>query len=415
MRILRRILIGWLWHTWRYRVTRAGKLTLAAFFCAWAPALPTIDLGYVHLIMALGSLFVMSLGYILVFRPRVAVHAEFPEEVVAEEPFLARLTLENLSRRSAYDVALGFWGLPSAIRQTGPEEVVSRLRPGERVTVQVEFCARRRGYCELPVARVFTLFPFHLFRRTAGTCPLRPVLVLPRVAPIEELDQPGTSPSPSEEVPILTRSGESTEYLGSRDYQPGDPTRRLDFRAMARKLSPVIREYEEERDPRVALVLDTFVPSRWRGRWKRLAELEAAISLAASIVEALSEKGSQIRFFAAGPELYVPTQQVWDGFHREILAALACAGPCRTNPFRALGADVAEHLADQSLVFFVLLDWDGAREELVSDAIERGCRSKVIIVRSGPTSSPFRPAEEWAGQVNLMTPESLRHGAIVFQ
>jgi len=267
----------------------------------------------------------------------------------------------------------------------------------------------------MPVARAFTLFPFHLFRRTVGTCRLRPVLVLPRVTPIEEFEQLGTSPSPSEEVPVLTRSGESTEYLGSRDYQPGDSTRRLDFRAMARRLSPVIREYEEEQDPRIALVLDTHIPSRWRRRWKRLAELEGAISLAASIVEALSEKGSQIRLFAAGPELYVPAQQVWDGFHSEILETLACAGPCRLSPFHELESDIAEHLANQSLVFFVLLDWDRAREELVSHAVEYGCRPKVIVVRGGPTSSPFRPAEDWAGHVNLMPPESLRHGAIALQ
>jgi uncharacterized protein (DUF58 family) len=277
------------------------------------------------------------------------------------------------------------------------------------VTVRVELCALRRGYYELPDVRAFTLFPFHLFRRTAGLCRVPPILVLPHRATVEDLDLSVGSPEPSEECAVA-RAGYSTEYMSSRDYHPGDPTRRLDFRAMARRGRPVIREYQDEQDCHVAVVLDTFVSGRWKSRKKGLAALEAAISLSASIVDALPRGRAAIRAFANGPELHGGRADERRAFHGEILEILACTRPCRVMPFRALGSEMADILPSLTTVFFVLLDWDEAREDLVLRVAEAGVQTRVFVVRDGPTSAPFNSAGECAGPITVIDPGSLREG-----
>ena len=62
-------------------------------------------------------------------------------------------------------------------------------------------------------------------------------------------------------IALTSHIGESPEYIGNRDYRPGDSLRRIDPRAWARLATPIVREYSEEYYCRIALVLDTYVPT----------------------------------------------------------------------------------------------------------------------------------------------------------
>src|SRR6202008_1442681 len=93
--------------------------------------------------------------------------------------------------------------------------------------------------------------------------------------PVSRRYQPGG-------VMMSSGLGHSPEYVGNREYTPGEPARRLDFKAWARTGKPVVREYQEEYYSRIALVLDTFVPGRFR-RGQEHPQFEAAVSLTAAI------------------------------------------------------------------------------------------------------------------------------------
>lgn len=53
------------------------------------------------------------------------------------------------------------------------------------------------------------------------------------------------------------RRGEGTDFRQLRDYREGDSLRTIDWKATARQLKPISREYQEERDQQVVFLLDT--------------------------------------------------------------------------------------------------------------------------------------------------------------
>ena len=54
----------------------------------------------------------------------------------------------------------------------------------------------------------------------------------------------------------VRRRGEGTEFQQLREYRQGDPQRAVDWKATARTARLISREYEEEKDQRVLLVID---------------------------------------------------------------------------------------------------------------------------------------------------------------
>ena len=101
--------------------------------------------------------------------------------------------------------------------------------------------------------------------------------------------------------------GDSREYYGSREYQQGVPVRRWDYSAWARFAKPYVREYEDRLQANAAVLVDLSIDtsSRQRSGWQRADRLddiqedgEAAISVAAAVVEMLLARGWRIQLFA---------------------------------------------------------------------------------------------------------------------
>jgi uncharacterized protein (DUF58 family) len=227
------------------------------------------------------------------------------------------------------------------------------------------------------------------------------LLVLPHFHPIAGLDVPiGTRYQPGG-VALTSNVGESPEYIGNREYVPGDSARRIDHRSWARLATPVVREYQEEYYCRVALVLDTFVPPRRRPGREGFPDLEAAISLSASVADILSRGEYLIDLFAAGPELYVFRAGRHTAHLENILEIVACVEACRSNPFRTLAPALADELGNISTVIGVFLDWDASRRQLARTAVEVGCSVKIVIVRDGDTTEPIEFDEGSIVQLNI--------------
>jgi uncharacterized protein (DUF58 family) len=206
--------------------------------------------------------------------------------------------------------------------------------------------------------------------------------------------------------------GESPEYIGNREYRPGDSQRRVDFKSWARLGRPVIREYQEEYYCRVALILDTHVTG-WRRRPRAgFPELEAAVSLSAAVADALSRGEYIIDIFAAGPELYVFRAGRHTAHFENVLEILACVDECRRNPFEVVTPALADELGNISTVICVFLDWDESREELLQIALDSGCSAKVLVVRDSATTRALSHAESLGVAVSQLSPHDLAAGGV---
>ncbi len=133
----------------------------------------------------------------------------------------------------------------------------------ERVVRHLTIDARRRG--------VFTFGPVRLtvsdlFERGTNTedreLPAR-LLVRPRTVPVRTLE-PARAPLGTSRSRASLFSDPS-RFAGVRAYQPGDPLRRIHWRAMARIGEPVSRRYEpvNERHVLIAVDLQTVPGPHW--------------------------------------------------------------------------------------------------------------------------------------------------------
>jgi uncharacterized protein (DUF58 family) len=340
------------------------------------------------------------------------VKGSFPRKASAGRTLRARFSVRNRSRLPVYDLGAGYLNLPASLEPVDLDRTLPRIGAGETEDLTVGIHPARRGMYPLPPLRAFTTFPFNMLRCDRRVSGLGSLLVLPSFHPLLSIDIPVGRRYQPGGIALSSNIGESPEYIGNRDYRPGDSMRHIDFRSWARLARPAVREYQEEYYCRVALILDTFVaPKRRKGR-AGFPELEAAVSLSASVADVLSKGEYIIDIFAAGPDLYVFRAGRNIAHFDNILEILACVDECRENPFETIAPALADELENITSVIYVLLDWDATREQFVRTAVEAGCRTKVLIVREKETSDEFAHAEDWAGQIRALTPQEVGAGGI---
>jgi uncharacterized protein (DUF58 family) len=110
--------------------------------------------------------------------------------------------------------------------------------------------------------------------------------------------------------------GRGVDFLESRNYQPGDDIRNMDWRVTARTGKPHTKVFQEERERPVLVVLDAG-PTLYFGTRKRLKSV-AAGQMAAAVAWAAVRRGDRIGGFLFAP-----------GRHREIRPAGGRRGAMR--------------------------------------------------------------------------------------
>jgi uncharacterized protein (DUF58 family) len=113
----------------------------------------------------------------------------------------------------------------------------------------------RRGLHEFPPLALESRAPFGFFRRkrTLGI-PTR-VLVYPEVRPLRRLDLLDRQLTPQMTNP---RAGIGTEIMGVRPFRSGDSPRHIHWRSVARTGQLISKEFADETQPGLSLVLDLF-------------------------------------------------------------------------------------------------------------------------------------------------------------
>ena len=405
----RSVAYRYLRYLWTYRFTAGGKWVILALLSSAVLGSATIEIPVYQIFCALLILLCADriTGFLL--RPKLEVLGTFPTQAVAGQWVTGRYELVNRGKWPAFDLGLRFLRLPGSFDAVDQETTLGDLASGERRTAMLRLCPQRRGLHSLPPPRAYSTFPFNLTRDGRSQAQPSSVLVLPHFHPLAGLEVPiGTRYQPGG-IALTSNVGESPEYIGNREYVAGDPARRIDHRSWARLARPVVREYQEEYYCRVALVLDTFVPAGRRAGRRGFADLEAAISLSASVADALSRGEYLIDLFAAGPELYVFQAGRHTAHFDNLMEIVACVEACRQNPFETIAPALADELTNISTVIGVLLDWDASRRRLAQTAVEMGCSVKLLVVRD---DEPTEPIDFDDGQVIRLSIDQIVQGGI---
>lgn len=271
---------------------------------------------------------------------------------------------------------------------------------GEPSTLSFTLTAQRRGRYALAAPTLRALDPFGLVAGRAPRPTEHALLVYPRFYALERFDLPHGRRHQPGGIPMSSSTGDAVEFVGTRDYRPGDPVRNLHFRSWARRGAPVVKEFQEEWFCRMALVLDTYSHPHDE------ESFEAAISVAASITDWLARSEYIVDVLAAGPDLYRVSAGRSLAYLENVLDVLACLEPSRAPPFETVAPSVFEELAQLTTVVIVLLDWDPRRAAFLQRIRALGTEVRAIVVRRGPTTTPL--SGDAGEEVEVMSPDDVK-------
>lgn len=419
-------------HQWKERFTPAGRFVLiAGSTTAIAGVFPEAMIGSYTFSAFMAVVFVAWAASAFL-RPRVGVSRTAPPRVVAGSTATMRIDVTNTSRRDLYDLAAFEFRLPEGV-QTDPEpSYIASLPRGASHTFSYQLQANRRGVYQMNGATALSAFPFGLMNGFRFNRQPHRLLVYPAFHKLVRLDLPVGQRYQPGGIVLTSHVGESMEFVGNREYRPGDRLRDLHPRSWARVGFPVVRQFQEEFLTRIAIVVDTHspVPPPWQlprveGQtgWKRFVALmrmtvgdvpeqedrplEAALSLTAAIADHLARQEYVVDLFAAGPDLYHIQAGRSLAYLDNILDILACIERSPKDPFDVIGPKFREELREIATVVVVLMDWDDRRREFVESILRTGSRVKVVIV-----SDRFEPGQMPGpdGPMRCVRPEDVEKG-----
>lgn len=228
---------------------RAASVALVALVLVGAGA--TAQAGWLY-VLAAGVLGIV--GSSLLYRHRltaIEVRRSLPARAVVGDEIRVGLSVTNLSRRSVP---------PFRVEDRFPATGVSaaacdRIGAESRAEIELPRVAERRGVFEAASVSLICGAPFGFMRSTRVVEVSSPAVVVPRWIDLQTFPILEPSSYPSDVLHERARTGAGEEFLGVREYRPGDSPRAVHWRSTARTGHLMVREYEEHPSTRVGIVL----------------------------------------------------------------------------------------------------------------------------------------------------------------
>ncbi|MBL8716588.1 MAG: DUF58 domain-containing protein [Myxococcales bacterium] len=379
--------------TWEERLTPMGRRVLVTLSVLFALSLDTRrNQNFLLLAVALGMLVA---AFVLVPRGRAEARLALvlPTRATAGEPLVVRGRV-RVTEPAAGLLRVAFGQRFDERRLAVEPRELSLAFDGEEreATVQVLVRPVRRGRHALGPLTVRELDPLGLLAgRALAEVPATTVLVGPPVFEWALHDgNSGRRLSPGG-IPFATHTSDAMELVGTREWRAGDRLRNVHYRSFARRGVPVVKEFQEEYFPRIAIVVDTSLPAP-AGPAEREA-FEAALSVGASVAAALARADHVVELLAAGPELYRVSAGRGLGQLDDVLDVLACIEPSDEPALAGVAPAVEAEIAQIGTVIVVLLDLDEARLACLDRLRVLGTEVHAIVVREGPTAVPLVESE----------------------
>lgn len=343
--------------------------------------LATLDTPLFLLCSALLALQLVAGAASFGLRPRLAARVVAPRTTTCGEPFELSVHANNLASLPAFDLSLQLIDEPKRWEVLSPPRSVAELASHE--TIQLEMTARplQRGVLKLPDVRTTSTFPLNLLRVGRTSEVSAQLIVLPSYRPLAKLDLSRLAfKDVGEQLQHVALAGQGGDYFGSREYVPGIPVRRWDYSSWARLGQPVLREFAEPQQPTVAIAVDNCYPvAAWSA--EPIPELEAAISLAAAISEALTVQNFRIALLVWGDQVQDLSSVGFSNQHRIVCESLAAVAPAEQSAIHRLRPKLRDLRLLPRAVILLLNDWNADRAGLCDDLRERGCEVVRIFLR----------------------------------
>jgi uncharacterized protein (DUF58 family) len=256
-----------------------------------------------------------------------------------------------------------------------------RVAPGEATLLRYRLTAAARGLAEFPGTQLRLRSPLRLWTQSRIAGAPRQVRVYPDFAPLARL-----ALLSAEQVSRLVgahlrrRRGEGTDFQQMREYRVGDSLRRIDWKATARARKLVSREYQEERNQQLLLVVDTG--RRMLASEGGLSHFDHALNAALVVAWLGLRQGDAVGLMAAGGAVrWVPPRRGMGALDALLRASYDLQPEAVATDYLALAAELARRQPRRALVMLATNVRDEDSEELLA-AVRLLQRRHLVCVAS---------------------------------
>ena len=247
-------------------------------------------------LVALTAPFVLALvaGLAIAVTPRIGVDFELDEARALEGDELgARIAVQSSTPVDRLELYLK---LPSGIeRAEGRNPVGLHLASGELRELELTLRANRWGGHVLGPVYVRAFDPLGFLAWEARSAEQRELRVYPREEALRRV-LPPREPQLSSGNEVSRRKGEGIEFADIRQWTVGDPLKRVNWRASARRGELWVNESHPERNTDVILFVDAFAEAR-RGNE---GTLDLAARATAVLADAYADRRDRIGLISFG-------------------------------------------------------------------------------------------------------------------
>jgi uncharacterized protein (DUF58 family) len=355
---------------------------LVALLCAWGlsglamlfvglPLLAWQSTGVAIALLALVD------GVALGRRPTPIARRRVPETLALDMERQVLLRIESPGRPQrveVYDLHPGGWaaqGLPRTLMvpRDGAMEFHYTLRPLER------------GDATFTSVQLRLASSLRLWRQTRVTGASQRVRVYPDFAPLARLalfsaDQASRLVG----AHIKRRRGEGTDFHQMREYRVGDSLRQIDWKATSRARKLISREYQDEKNQQLVLLLDTG--RRMLAREDGLAHFDHALNAALVVSYLALRQGDAAGLLSTGEQpRWVPPRRGMAGIDTLLRASYDLQPAPLASDYLAMATELSARQRRRVLVMLVTNVRDEDIEDLLA-AVHLLRRRHLVCVAS---------------------------------
>jgi uncharacterized protein (DUF58 family) len=154
----------------------------------------------------------------------------------------------------------------------------------------------------------------------------------------------------------VRRRGEGTEFHQLREYRQGDPQRAIDWKATARTARLIAREYEEERDQRVLLVVDCGrrMAAKDDDRDDPLSHFDHTLNAALLLAHVALRQGDAVGMLTmGGAQRYLEPRKSVAAVHAMLNQVYDLEPTLAVPDYHAAAVEVLRHMRRRTLVILL--------------------------------------------------------------
>lgn len=389
---LARWVVEGLWPNQQLRWTREGAL----YMIVWGGLLVVGIYQQVNLILLVAGLaagpVVASVFVSAAMLRRLRVARRVPAYVFSGEPLRLEYTLHN-DRRWTAALALNLQDelAPADRSAAGTSNVLPRVFfprvPGlDRARIRWEGLGPHRGRYQFRSLDLATRSPFGLFERRVTLAAPGELVVYPSIGQLtRRWHIVQREASETRRGQRHDRATAQQEYHGLRDYRPGDSPRWIHWRTSARLGQPMVKEFEQQHEQDLAILIDPWLP-RTKVTHEQRGWVEDAVRFAATLCyETCRQAGRRLLlgWTGAAPGLRQGPSSI--KLLHDLLEQLATLRPTTEGGLAAL-FDALPASTLREAIFVVVssravnLIEEAERSAKLSGASSRGLHARVMLL-----------------------------------